>query len=322
MTVNASDYDWWLRALAGEEIGGPTLPVHESDPQAGFWRKRVSRAGAFVPVAIWRGDDDKYVALVDGKEGNAYDQWTFVCRYPVTEEQYNTRVETGRWHDEDGAVAKSLDAPSIGHNNAPQDEAEILKGQIEAASANLSEYAEIKDDEAASRAQSVRSRLLELSREADKKREELKKPHLEASKAVDAKWQPLVKEAKGAADAIRDALGAHETRKANAAEAARRAAEEEYRRKAAEAARNDAPLPPVPETLKQPASDTKVRGAYGRAAAVKAVKVATVEDQDLAYGYLKTHPELRDLIARLAQRAVDAGHTVPGVKVEEVRKVA
>ena len=320
---NATDYDWWFRALAGEEIGGPTLPVHESDPQAGFWRKRVTRAGAFVPVAIWRGEDDRFVALVDGKEANAYDQWTFVCRYPVTEEQYNSRIETGRWHDEDGAVSKSLDTPSIGHNNGPQDEAEILKGQIEAASANLSDYTEIKDDEAASRAQSVRSRLLELSREADKKREELKKPHLEASKAVDAKWQPLVKEAKGAADTIRDALGAFETRKAKAAEAERRRLEDEYRLKAAEAAKQDAPLPPVPEAIKSPpAATTKVRGAYGRAAAVKAVKVATVTDQDAAYGYLKTHPEMIDLIKRLAQRAVDAGYTVPGVSVEEVKRVA
>ncbi len=321
--TNPSDYDWWNRALAGEKVGGPTLPVHESDPQAGFWRKRVSRAGAFVPVAIWRGEDDKFVALENGKEANAYDLWTFVCRYPITEEQYHQRVETGHWHDEDDAVTASLDAPAIGDNNPPEDEAEVLKGQIEAAAANISEYTTIEDDEVAAKAQSARSRLLELSREADKKREELKKPHLEAGKAIDATWQPLVKSAKGAADTIRDALGAFETRKAKAVEAERRRLEDEYRRKAAEAAKQDAPMPPVPEAIKAPpAATTKVRGAYGRAAAVKDVKVATVTDQDAAYGYLKTHPEMIDLIKRLAQRAVDAGYTVPGVSVEEVKRVA
>ena len=41
-----------------------------------------------------------------------------------------------------------------------------------------------------------------------------------------------------------------------------------------------------------------------------------------AYQAMKTHPELVRLIAHLAQRAVDAGHEIKGVTVEEERKVA
>jgi hypothetical protein len=52
------------------------------------------------------------------------------------------------------------------------------------------------------------------------------------------------------------------------------------------------------------------------------VKVATVTDQDAAYGYLKANAELTALISKLAQRAVDAGYTVPGTEVTEQRKVA
>jgi hypothetical protein len=51
------------------------------------------------------------------------------------------------------------------------------------------------------------------------------------------------------------------------------------------------------------------------------VKVATVADQDAAYGYLKAQPELVALILKLAQKAVDSGFTVPGVDITEERKV-
>lgn len=319
MTAN---YDYWTNALAGN-FG----PVHDSDPQPGFYRKRVSRSGPFVPVAIWE-QEGKIIAICDGKEANADDLWTYVCQYPVTEQQYHARVESGKWHDESDAVAASLAPPPAGHNGPPQDEAEILKGQIDAASAGADDFAEIKDDGEAAKAQSLRSRLLELSGSADKKREAEKKPHLEAGKSIDAKWQPLVKAAKAAADKIRDALSAHETRKARAAAEAQRKADELARKAAEEAAAKaskDAPAPIAPTAPPPPPAPepvTAIRGAYGRAAAVKIVKVATVKDQDAAYAFLKTHKEMVELIAKLAQRAVDAGYEVPGIEVIEERKVA
>lgn len=324
------NYDYWNNALKGE-FG----PVHDGDAQPGFWRKRTSRSGPFVPVAIWE-QDGKLVALCDSKEADPGELWSYVCRYPVTEGAYRARVETGKWNDEDSGVSESLSPPPAGHNNPPQDEAEILKGQIDAATANIGEYAQIANDETASRAQSLRSRLLELSGTADKKREAEKKPHLEAGKSIDAKWQPLVKAAKAAADKIRESLGAHETRKANEAaklrreqeEAARKAEEERKKNLAKQLAEHPEappemaapvaapPPPPAPEPV------TAIRGAYGRAASVKIVKVATVNDQDAAYAFLKTHKEMIELVAKLAQRAVDAGYEVPGVTVEEQRKVA
>jgi hypothetical protein len=316
-----ANYDYWSNALSGE-FG----PVHEGDAQPGFYRKRVSRGGAYVPVAIWE-QDGKIIALVDGKEADAGEIWSYVCQHPVTEQQYHDRVKSGKWHDESDAVTASLAPPPVGHNNPPQDEAEIIKGQIEAAAAGVDGYAEITDDETAAKAQSLRSRLLELSGSADKKREAEKKPHLEAGKTIDAKWQPLVKAAKAAADRIRDALGAHETRKARAAAEAQRKADEARRKQEEEAgaAAPSAKIGTPPAPLPQPESPkpvTAIKGAYGRGASVKVVKIATVKDQDAAYGFLKSHKELTDLIGKLAQRAIDAGYDVPGVEVSEERKVA
>lgn len=318
-----ADYSWWQRALAGGEIGSPALPVHDGDPQPGFYRRRTKRQGAFIPVAIWP-EDGRIVALCDGEEADASEIWTYCCQHPVSEEAYRTRSFTGKWPDEDGAVSKSLEPPPAGHNNAPTDDAEILKEQIDAASAGVADYAEIADDAMAAKAQSLRSRLLELSGEADTKREAEKRPHLEAGRVIDAKFQPLIKAAKAAADTIRAALGAFETRKAKVAEAARVARVEAERLaalKASPATGDKAVLAPSPPVAPEPPPTTAIKGAYGRAATVKVVKVATVTNIDAAYGFLKTHKELVELIGKLAQRAVEAGYEVPGVEVTEKRDV-
>lgn len=314
-------YDFWQNALAGQ-VG----PMHEGDPQLGFFRRRTRKGGPFVPVAIWE-QDGQIVATVDGKPADAGEIWTYVCQHPVTEAAFRARALGGSWPDDDAAVTESLAAPSPGHNNPPQDEAEILKGQIEAASAGAGRYAEITDDETAAAAQSLRARLNELSGEADKKREAQKKPHLDAGKAIDAKWQPLVKMAKAGADSIKTALGAHETRKARVAAEAQRVADEARRaaeKAAAEALEAGKPAPPPPPPApapEAPAPVTTIKGSYGRAASVKVVKVARVVDQDAAYGGLKAHPEMVALIATLAQRAAKAGISLPGVEVTEEKEV-
>jgi hypothetical protein len=326
-TENMASYDYWQNALAGN-FG----PVHDGDAQPGFYRKRVSKGGPFLPVAIW-ADGGKIIATVDGKEADAADIWSYVCDKPVTEDAFRARSAGQPWPDEDVAVTRSLAPPPAGDNHPPQDEADQLAAQIEAASENAKAYENITDDETASKAQSARSRLNELSRDADKKRESEKKPHLDAGKNIDAKWQPLVKAAKAAADAIAKALSAHETRKARAiedarikAEAARQLALEAERKRALEASPvtgTDAVLPvELPPPPPPPVAAQPIRGAYGRAAAVKVVKVATVEDYDEATTYFRNNAEYRAVIDKLAQKAVDSGYTVPGVKVTEERKVA
>lgn len=325
-------YDWWHRALAGDKIGGETLPVHEGQCESGFWRKRVSRGGVFVPVATWE-QDGKMVAVVGGKEADAAELWSFICRYPVTEEMYRQRMETGKWSDEDDSVTASLTAPhasqDLGANNPPTDPLEVLQGSIDSALAGVDDYAKITSEAAAGKAQSLRSRLLELSGEADKEREKLVRPHLDAQNAFNKAWQPLVKGAKAGADALRAAISAFETeekRKRDAAESERQrlaqkaAKEAEAARKAAEVAGQPAPEPPPPAPTPEPApvQSTQVRGAYGKAASKKVVKKARVVDYAAATAAMVSHPELKALVDKLAQRAVDAGVTVAGVEFDEI----
>lgn len=316
MTTN--EYDWYFAALNDVGAIGKSLPVHENEPQPGFYRKRRGKGGPYQPVAIWRNDGN-LTAMLGEDIADPFELWTWVCRQPVTEEAYRAAVAGDPWHDE---------APGIGHNAPPADDFATLADQIESAKACVAEFAKIEDDDRQAQAQSARARLNELSREADKKRTAEKAPHLEASKAVDAKWQPLVKAAKTSADQIADAMSAYETAKARKEAEERRQREAEAQaaedaRRAAEAA--GMPLEPeaVPDVVPEPDPiKTTIKGGYGRAATVKVAKMVKVIDQDKAYQSMKTHPELVKLIAALAQRAVDAGHTIDGVTVEEIRKVA
>lgn len=307
------NYSYWTNALAGT-FG----PVHDGDPQPGFYRKRTGKAAGYIPVALWE-QDGKIVGVANLVVIDPSEIWTFCCPYPITEKQYWDRVNTGKWWDEDAAVSASLAPAPVGHNQA--DKVDSLKDQIESALRGVSAYANVEDDEAAAKAQSLRSRLLELHRDADKERDALKRPHLEAGSAVDAEWMPLVKSAKAGADAIKKALDAHETAKFKAEQAILAA----QRLKDAEEAAKHAPIgaapEPTPEPIPAPVA-APIRGAYGRAASVKVVKVAVVKDQDAAYMALKSQPEIAVLIQKLAQKMVDAGFSVAGVEITEERKVS
>lgn len=312
-----NQYDFWMRALAGEEVGGLTLPVHEGEIHSGFFRKRTKKAGGYDAVALWRDVTGTLICLLNGRETNPQDVWPYCASHAISEQHYRDFMATGQWFDGDMSVSASLQPPPIGHNQT--DPIEALKDQIESALQGVDAYAEVKDDATAAKAQSLRSRLLELSRTADKTRETEKKPFLEAGKALDAIYQPLVKSAKAGADAIAKALGAHETRKARE-EAARRAAEAEEARKIALrhgplGAENE-----VPEPAPAPAA-AKISGAYGRAASIRTVRIAEIADQDKVYFVSKRNAEVSALLAKIAQAALNQGIILDGVTVREERKV-
>ncbi len=309
-------YEYWRNALAGN-FG----PIHDGDAHDGFYRKRRYRGGPFAPVAIFHHDGEQ-VALVDGQSADPTEIWSYVCQHPVSEEAYRAAAEGKGWPDLDEGVAEQS---ATRHNSDPIDDLEALNDQIEGALERLSEYETIDSDEKQAKAQSLRARLNELSREADKRRKAEKQPHLNASKEVDAKWQPLVKSAKFGADAVAQAMSAYETEKLR---------QQREIEPAAEAAENEVktvdlvedPTGPVgnsSQSVSEPAQGHTIRGGYGRGASVVVVKtVSEIVDQAALYTFLSDHPDLRRCMLQLAQRAVSAGLDVPGVCIEEEAKVA
>ncbi len=318
-------WSWWRAALKNPAAIGKTLPVHDGDAQQGYYRAK-NKDKTFDPVAIFFPEgSDELVAYRSGREVRADEVWSFCCRYPVTFEAYTAATEGKGWPDDDAAVAAQVKAPEpgIGDNseNERVDEAETLKDQIEAALARLKAYEKIADDETAKKALSLRNRLNELSGQAEKIRVKQKEPHLEAGKAVDAKWQPLVKSAKAGADKVRDAIGAWETvklqeqrKREREIEQARIAAEQAASEQSAEVEVLEAPAP----VSAVEAAPTPIKPTYGKAASVSIKKVVTeVTDWAALSSYMLNHPDFQACLRDLAQRATDKGHTVPGVKVEE-----
>lgn len=93
-------WSWWERAVAGE-----APPVHERDPQAGFFAVRKFRygewvQGPYVPARVWwepgeidpdTGElltDERCRAEVDGKEVNPWNSWTWIARRPIAEAEW------------------------------------------------------------------------------------------------------------------------------------------------------------------------------------------------------------------------------------------
>lgn len=316
---------WWQTALKNPAEIGKSIPISVDSPEQGYYRTRF-KGKPYEPVAIWKDEDTgQWLAYRSNRDVDAAEAWNWCCRNPITYEAYDRAVNGNGWADDDETVAAQIAAP--GHNSGDVDETEVLRDQIEAAKKGAAAYAKITDDATLTKAQSLRSRLNELSGEADKKREKLVRPHLDAQNAFNKVWMPLVKEAKAAADAIRKAMDAYETEKLRQ-QRAEQAKVEEARRRAEDAARKAAEagkpvVAPEPHPAPVAAAPAPIKGTYGKAAArrVKVVVTGITNAAEL-FAFLNGHPKLDDLMLKLAQEYVDGGQTVPGVTTEEQVKVS
>ena len=231
--------------------------------------------------------------------------WNYCCRHPVTAEAYEQALMGEGWQDDDPTVASMM-----GHNVGDSDDLAALADQIENAKVGAEAYRDIESEEQAAKAQSLRSRMNELAGKADKICEAFKKPHLEAGKAIDQKWMPLVKEAKGVADQLRKYIEVFKT-----AQLLQRRLEERQREEAARKAGEDAAPPPLPPV------DTTIKGNYGRAASVGTELVVTKVTDDLAlFHFLRGNPDLTQFMQTMAQKALRAGMTVPGIEIRRESK--
>ena len=298
-------FSWWQDAVDGK-VGMMT-----TTPEWGFYKTR-RKNGPWEPVAIWE-EDGVLKAVRNGDPVDPHQVWEWCRNHPVDYEAYMQAVRMGTWNDDDPTVAAAI---MMGHNVGDMSELDLLRDQIDSAKQGAEAYAKITSDDQAAKAQSLRARLNELAGTADKAREKLKRPHLEAGKEIDAEWMPLVREAKAVADIIRRAISDHETVKLQARRAEERRRLEQERQREETAPVGEPVPPPLPPT-------DVVRGTYGRAASVGTELVVTAITDDLAlYGFLRGNPDLEQYLIQLAQRAVKAGFTVPGVTIEERAKVS
>lgn len=322
-------WSWWKAALANPKAVGKNLIV-TTTPEWGYWRTKFKNSH-WLPVVIWQDEAGNWLA----KRGQQHDErmvdaeelWTYACRNPISVDEYDRVYAGAEWSDTDPTVGAQARAPRPG-SNEPVDEAEILKDQIDSAIAGAAAYEKVDSDDKAAKAQSLRSRLLELERQGDKLFHFEKDPLTKRGKEIDERWR-FRSDATAVAKRIRDALDKYETAKLQK----RRAEEEAARKAAAEAERKaqeaelsfvEQPAAPAQEATPAPAAapETTIKGSYGRAATISTEWVVTgIADQDALYRFMRDHADLKACLLNLAQRATKAGHNVPGIEKQEKARV-
>jgi hypothetical protein len=338
-------YAFWQDSLAGLKP-----PIINEQPECGFWR--MKRGGRWIPVAVWPlpGANQplgfKFGAEVVG-QNMGIEQWPWYAANPITEPEYRKVADRGEdWSDADPTVAAILSGNGDGATirgaavsretyatlTGPDatkpvgDATEEFAEQINAALGGVPTYAKIASDEASVRATSLRNMLNDLARDADKAREAEKAPHLKAEREIDARWQPIIKQAREGARKIKEANdGWEDDKRAAARQAADRAAQvarqEAAARAKAEAEGRPAPAPaapPPPSNLPPPA--TQIRPTHGKAAHVGTKMVVTAVDWDRMIAALKPRPEwptLEAFLHEMAQKLANRGIILDGVTAEE-----
>ena len=265
-----SKWAWYMAALkTPSAIGTDALPVHENEPQHGYYRmRRAAGKGPWEPVYIDvtdTGATAKIGPWATGDEIAAVEVWKWCCRFPVHYEYVESRPESKvnytdvamngkQWPDsvfamverkpdpEPAAETEGQEPePGIGHNSGESAEDVLAKltedagRMLAAAEADLKKLGPVSLDKwAKSDADRIANRATEIGaieKLISAARDTEVGPLHSAWQAAVGKWRPL----QTSVDTTKKTL----TRAANDwAKAAQRKADEEAReRAAAEAAR-------------------------------------------------------------------------------------
>lgn len=302
--MTTPDYTYWQNALAGKSGA-----VHDGDPQPGFYRRKI-KGGTDEAVAIWL-ELEGMVAVSGGKPINSEEIWTWVCNRPITEEVYR-RVERGEgWPD----AIEEL----IGSNNPPSEEAaaDEIDSAISAAMRALETPVEHQSD--CDRLANHRDRLAKMYKANEDQRKTAKQPHMDAAKAVDDRFKPILAKIEDAGSKVKKAITAwllKEEERIRREALAKMKAEEDARR-AAVAKGEPEPAPaPLPE-IERPKA-----GTTGRATALRTYKSAIITNYAQALAHFAENKEVRELIQTLADRCARADIAVPGCEIKEEKRAA
>lgn len=348
MTTDNNSYAVWQAARRG------IAPDPQSDHNiSGFWRIVAAKTKPDTPVAIWPIDENKQVAKIGRRspveEGSVdwhdFIGWGWTKCVAVTKPEYDSAIETGEWRDGKPSRARTdeekLGVATSGGDNAPPAD-ELIEDQIKAAVETAQTITKVTNADEARRANELAERLQGLYRLGDAQRDKEKRPHDEAAKAVQARWLPIITpaetERKRLIAAAKEWIKAEEARVAREVEAERRkrqaAIDAENERiaqanaaKIAEAEKEGGqpieaeelePIAPaVAEVPKVQAAST-----FGRATGLRTVTRGKITDMAALAAALVAikHPELVDLLQKLANRAAKANLPLAGMEITETRE--
>jgi hypothetical protein len=220
-------------------------------------------------------------------------------------------------------------------SNNPPPAAELFAEEIYSLNERAENFGPVSDDNAGE-ARDLIGIAKKLAKDIDAKRDEEKRPHLDAGREIDGTYKPLVESAKYACSTLEKSLTEFIVEQKRKAEEIRRAAEakaaeEDAKAKAladdallgestAEAAQEAANAAEIATAKEKMAGN--VKGSEGfRAAGLRTIRKATVTDQAKLIFHYHSHPDVMEVCLRLANAEIRAAKgapiSIPGIEVVE-----
>ena len=317
--IEPDEFQHWREAVAA----GRGVETERGNPRSGYYRNRDEA------VAFWREGGElccwRSGTFPAPTKPDAIDELFGWCaRHPVAYETFAEFQSTGRWPDQLAPVEVAADLPP--HERADAE----LTAHREAMAKWIAEIGKIATQDQASKAGNFADAFAKLEKTSDEARKSEKEPHLEAGRAVDAKWQPIVKRA-----AELKAWAKKATEPFLIAEKARIAAEEAARREAAAKAARDAeearrraeaagaPPPPVEPAPLPPLAPAKAKAGKVHLRTVTKHEIVNMRSVLLFLADMNSHSaDLTAAIQISVNRMRLAGVEVPGVETKNVEVAA
>ena len=228
----------------------------------------------------------------------------------------------------------------IGGNNPPRHEAFMMAlEEVRVEAGNFLNGEPIENEGQASAVGVIMASARDIKRDADKARKEDKQPHLDAGKAVDASYKPVITKADDIIKAAQQPLAAYLAKKERGQELAAQKACEEAERKAKEALEAERASAGSVEAVEAARAKQKEAeqaqkaanraekakpniGGTTRAIGLRSRQVAIVEDyRELLLHVAKTDkPALDTFLDEYARKALSS--KLPGVRIETQRSAA
>lgn len=275
------------------------------DPKPGFYKIRAAPGVfLFLPVKITRDDAGKAWVQVGNQAPSADEQrvrfvWLSCAKNVVSEDAYRHAVETGLWPG-DAPVT-----PAIGHNHPPAGEDLTPKlDELEAEALAWLEGRTVVSQAEADKCERLANDFIGLKKKAEQQHEIEKAPHLKAGRIVDRRYKPLIEKAEALVRKLK-----------NAAQPFLIAREQEKLQAAAEAIAKGEKV--VRADLRATTS-----GHSGRKLHLQEVTFAVIDDLDQVVLFFKNHPDMLELVQRLADACAKGGAPIPGATYKTEQRAA
>jgi hypothetical protein len=308
---------YWRAALSGKN------PQYtDGKPECGFYRDGQA------PVAIWLDPEGVMIARKSRQMVDPKSLWLRVCRRPVSHADYTTVVNGGAWSDEAmRAIGDNSSAMGVDQQFADQiaTKLEYFRGWLKKSGDAIGWTKETADA-----ASDIKTAIAKIRTDGEKERVKEKQPHLDAGKAVDAKWKAIATAAeaaeleivKAAQPYLKERKRLQDIADTAALEASRKATEE---RNAAAATKQPAAPQSAPAATPASLSTAPIKsGSVGKGIRLEAVRTVEIVDVFALAAHFASTPDGRAAARTWALKfGKDAPEgSIPGiiVKTEEVAK--